>query len=187
MTSIDTILAIEHDTDFNLIEFYFIYRINNNNNNNNKQYIDRIKDGVESRGNSRNRVQINRLGSGSCIVPPYLDTKTREDISRADTVKTSWMLVVMTGWIEFRVNLNSMFISWEKNRRKNRVMGRGGEGIRIRCFFRIFWNSFSNFPMLVFIFRWIGKLSFGEGLKFLEEENQSNFRIVRFKSLNWLS
>lgn len=36
MTSIDTILAIEHDTDFNLIEFYFIYRINNNNNNNNK-------------------------------------------------------------------------------------------------------------------------------------------------------
>ena len=31
-------------------------------------------------------------------------------------------------WIEFRVNLNSMFISWKKNRRKNRVMGRRGEG-----------------------------------------------------------
>lgn len=59
-----------------------IHRVNNNNNNKRPlTWTDRIKDGVESKGNSRNRVQINRLGNGSCIVPSYLDTKTRGGIS----------------------------------------------------------------------------------------------------------
>lgn len=83
-------------------------------------------------------MQINRLGNGSCIVPSYLDTKTRggylwsgygEDVVDASCYNSC---------IEFRVNLNSMLVSWEKNKKKKRVMGRGGEGIRIRCFFRTF-------------------------------------------------